>query len=119
MAQVELKDYSFEVYWKNDLTAKVTVTGSEANITRYVIHPHKQLFCSDKMTRYQINKILEMRCFDKGRPDAMEKLKAMGLTEYVPYDIVRITHGVSYNDFIWIRFPNENIKAEDVLVREF
>jgi hypothetical protein len=40
MAQVELKDYSFEVYWKNDLTAKVTVTGSEANIIRYVIHPH-------------------------------------------------------------------------------
>ena len=32
--------------------------------------------------------------------------------------IVRKTHGVSYNDYLWFRFPGENLRAEDVLVRD-
>ena len=60
---------------------------------------------------------LKLRCFDEERTDSHEKLKAMGLKEYRPLDIVRKTHGVSYNDFLWFRFPGENITAKDVLVR--
>ena len=46
-----------------------------------------------------------------------DELRALGLTEYKPLDIVRKTHGVSYNDFLWFRFPGENISSKDVLVR--
>ena len=44
-------------------------------------------------------------------------IKNIGLSEYNPYEIVKHTHGVSYNDFIWFRFPGEKLTSKDVLVR--
>ena len=53
----------------------------------------------------------------KYRADIGEKLTNLGLKEYNPYEIVKRTHGVSYNDFIWFRFPGEKLTSKDVLVR--
>ena len=64
-----------------------------------------------------MNKILEMRCFEKERGDIWEILEHLGLEEYNPQEMVKKTHGVSYNDYIWFRFPGENLTAKDVLVR--
>ena len=112
-----LLDYTFEVFWKDEITARVYVKSGKVQVARYCEHPVKQLFAKEQMTRYQLNRIFEMRCFEKGRGDIHEILKNLGLTEYNPYEIVRKTHGVSYNDYIWFRFPGENITARDVLVR--
>ena len=68
-------------------------------------------------TRYQLGRILELRCWDKQRSDITEILAHLGLKEYNPYEIVRKTHGVSYNDYIWFRFPGEKLTSKDVLVR--
>ena len=65
-----------------------------------------------------MTEILRSRCIDEGRSDVGRVLKAMGLNEYNPLEIVRRTHGVSYNDYIWIRFPGEKLRAEDVMVRD-
>jgi hypothetical protein len=113
-----LTNYSFEVLWKDEITARVSVEQDKVRVERFCEHPLRQIFASDKMTRYQLNKILSMRCFDEGRSDAREKLNALGLTDYVPYEIVKRTHGVSYNDYIWIRFPGEKLCAADVMVRD-
>ncbi|MCI9423469.1 hypothetical protein GN277_13425 [Lachnospiraceae bacterium WCA-9-b2] len=112
-----VKDYSFEVFWKDILTASVSVEGHQVKVVRHVEHPLRQLFASENMTRYQLNKILEMRCWDRGREDINEILAYLGLREYNPYEIVKKTHGVSWNDYIWFRFPGENLKSKDVLVR--
>jgi len=116
--ETSLEEYSFEVFWKDEISARVSVKGKRVHVSRYIIHPIRQIFYSDSITRNQLNEILRLRCFDEGRPDKKEKLKAMGLTEYRPIDIVRKTHGVSYNDYLWIRFPGEKITAKDVLVRD-
>ena len=87
-------------------------------VSRFTDNPGKQLFAQKKMTRFQLGKIFEMRCWEKGRPDIMEILKNIGLSEYNPYEIVKHTHGVSYNDFIWFRFPGEKLTSKDVLVRK-
>lgn len=113
----ELEDYSFEVMWKDELSARVSVKGNRVHVSRYIIHPVKQIFCSDSITRDQLNEILKLRCFEEDRSDTPEKLKHLGLTGYRPLDIVRKTHGVSYNDYLWIRFPGEMLCAKDVLVR--
>ena len=49
--------------------------------------------------------------------DIQELLNRIGLSEYNPQQIVRRTHGVSYNDYIWFRFPGERLTSRDVLVR--
>ena len=112
-----LDDYIFEVYWKNMLSSRVSVRKNSVKIKRVIVHPLRQLFPSNKISRNRLNEILELRCFDRNRPDAQRKLEALGLSEYRPIDIIRKTHGVSYNDYIWFRFMGENIRAEDVLVR--
>ncbi len=113
-----VEDYSFEVFWKDDITASVTVQGDKVKVIRYIRHPLKQLFADDIMTRYQLNRILEMRCWDREREDIDEILACLGLKEYNPYEIVKKTHGVSWNDYIWFRFPGETLTGKDVLVRE-
>lgn len=112
-----MNDFTFEVYWKDEITARVYVKKENVIISRYTDNPGKQLFAEKKMTRYQLGKILELRCVEKERPDIDEILEHLGLDEYNPYEIVRKTHGVSYNDFIWLRFPGEKLTSKDVLVR--
>lgn len=112
-----MNEFSFEVYWKDEITARVYVKKKKVVVSRYTENPGKQLFASKEMTRFQLGKILEMRCWEKGRPDINEILNHLGLSEYNPYEIVRKTHGVSYNDFIWFRFPGEKLTSKDVLVR--
>lgn len=113
-----LEEYVFEVYWKNMLSSRVSVRRNKAIIKRVIMHPLRQIFPSNEISRNRLNVILEHRCFDRNRPDALEILKSIGLSEYRPIDIIRRTHGVSYNDYIWFRFMGENIRAEDVLVRD-
>lgn len=110
-------NYTFEVYWKDEITARVYVKGQNIIVSRYTDHPLKQIFAEKKMTRYQLNQVLELRCWDRGRADIQELLGNIGLTEYNPQEIVRRTHGVSYNDYIWIRFFGDKLTSKDVLVR--
>ncbi len=113
-----LDNFSFEVYWKDDITARVYVKGKNVTVSRFTENPGKQLFAEKKMTRYQLGKIFEMRCWERERADINEILGNLGLKEYNPYEIVRKTHGVSYNDYIWFRFPGEQLTSKDVLVRD-
>ena len=112
-----LPEYTFEVYWKDEITASVRTKGAQVSVARFVKHPLRQLFPADRITRYQLNSVLEQRCFERGREDILQILQRLGLQEYDPYQIVKRTHGVSYNDFLWFRFPGENLTAKDVLVR--
>jgi hypothetical protein len=41
-------------------------------------------------------------------------LEDMGLSAYNPWEIVKITHGVMLEDFVWIRFDGEDLKWNDV-----
>ena len=98
-----LEDYSFEV--------------KDVYVSSYSNQPGKRLFPAGKLSRFQLSEILKTRCWDEGRPDIKKLLRVRGIEEYNPLAIVRKTHGVSWNDFIWIRFPGEKLTAKDVLVR--
>lgn len=112
-----MEPFIFEVYWKDEITARVYVKSKEVVISKFTDNPARQLFAQKKMTRAQLGRILELRCWEKGRSDIDEILKSRGISEYNPYEIVRQTHGVSYNDYIWFRFPGEKLTSKDVLVR--
>lgn len=112
-----LEEYSFEVFWKNELISRVKVESNKVKVSRYTTNPVKQLFCKDEITRDQLNQILLMRFFERERADYNQKLEALGVKNKSPYEIIKKTHGVSYNDFIWFRFPSETYTYEDVSVR--
>lgn len=103
-----------ETYWKDEKTATVRLDSMYAYITRYTTHPIKQLFYTDKMTRYEFGGILQDRCWDKNRPDLQQLLALIGLKEYNPYEICKRTHGKMYQDNIWFRFPGELLTYKEV-----
>ena len=113
----ELEEIHFEVLWGDELASRVSAKGKRVHVSRYLFHPVKQLFYAEQISRNQLNEVLRLRCFDENRPDKENILSALGLSAYRPLDIVRKTHGVSYNDYIWFRFPGEKLTAKDVLVR--
>lgn len=112
-----LDNFQFEVYWKDEITARVYVKGKDVVVSRFTDNPLKQLFAAKKMSRVQLGEIFELRCWERGREDINEILGYIGVEEYNPYEIVRKTHGVSVNDCIWFRFPGEKLCSTDVLVR--
>lgn len=113
------EDFSLEVYWKNERTAKVWSEGSNVYVEAFTDSPVKRLFPNKTLTRKQAYECLKTRCWDSGKPDIRELLAARGIKEYDPLEIAKKTHDVSWNNFLWIKFPGEDLKAKDVLVRKF
>lgn len=62
--------------------------------------------------------IFETRCFDRNRYDSLEILDYLGLPEYSPYHICMKTHGVSTQDYMWIRWKGESLTWDDVKIRD-
>lgn len=111
---LENTELFMECYWKNEKTATVRLDKQYAYITRYTNHPGKQIFYSDKISRFEFGEILEDRCWDKHRPDIDQILESLGIDEFNPYEICKRTHGKMMQDKIWFRFPGEILKFEDL-----
>jgi hypothetical protein len=56
----------------------------------------------------------ESRCLPRTRYNVEKALRLIGLSEYVPTNIVKKTHGVLYDDYVWIRFSGEELTCVDV-----
>lgn len=111
---LESTELFMECYWRDEKTASVRLDSKYAYIKRYSTHPVKQIFYSDKITRFEFGEILSDRCWDKNRPDISNLLSSLGLDEYNPYEICKRTHGKMSQDKIWFRFPGELISFKDI-----
>lgn len=60
---------------------------------------------------------LKDRCYEDGRADLSEILRQAGLTSNNPYEWVKVCHGVTFEDFFWLKFEGENVTWNDVKVR--
>lgn len=116
----ELGGYDFNVYWKTELTASVTISPDHKTIKyfRYTDELPKIPFLNSSPTLEQVYDFLESRCMDRHREQIKEYLEDLGLKEYNPYEIVKITHGAMWEDFMWLKFPDETITWEEVNLRE-
>lgn len=61
---------------------------------------------------------LKDRCYEDGRANLKEILDSANLESNNPYEWIKISHGVTYEDFFWIKFENENITWKDVKIRD-
>lgn len=115
--------YNFSVLWKNEVVAEVSVAEEPDGfktlnyIRRYTDDVGKQPFGGSRLDLKRVYEFLENRWFERGRPDVLWQLEGLGLSEYNPWEIVKKTHGVMFEDFIWIRFEGEELTWEDVKIR--
>ena len=58
--EMVLDDFTFEVYWKDEIAARVYVKKQNVTVSRFTDNPGKQLFAQRKMTRFQLGKIFDL-----------------------------------------------------------
>lgn len=111
--------YIFDTYFQNTRTSHVEMDRNNLSVTyeKYTDRIPEVPFLFDFPTFEQMYDFLESRCMPKGRSCLPEYLKACGIDNYNPYEIIKVTHGVMWEDFLWIKFPHEEISWEDVKVR--
>jgi hypothetical protein len=110
--------------WKDELVAEVSIEESHSGIKklryikRYTDDVGKQPFGGVRQDIERVYQFLENRWFERSRPDISELLFHLGFEEYNPWEIVKKTHGVMFEDFIWVRFEGEKITWKDVKIRD-
>ena len=116
----KLEPYSFTVLWKNQRTAEITISADRkfVDYKKYTDEIPLAPFAFDDPTVEQVFDFIKSRCMDERRVQLEEYLNDLGLNEYNPYEIVKITHGVMFEDYMWFRFPEEALSWEDVRARE-
>ena len=110
------KHLTFEVLNEDEVIAIVSLhkpTG-EVDVKNISHDFFDKNICRDIVDVESLNDWFEFRCFLPTRADKDILLREIGLKEYVPYHIVKITHGALFEDTHWIRFEGEVLKWADV-----
>lgn len=115
-----MNEYNFTVMWKDEKIADVIIKNNRRDVTinRYSNDPGKQPFGGNKLDLERVYDFLKERWFEMERPDVSEMLEDLNLDEYNPWKIVKKTHGVMFEDFLWIKFEGEDLLWKDVKIRD-
>lgn len=73
-----------------------------------------QVFGKRPKTIENVYHFFQSRCFEETNYGLKDLLGLLGLQQYNPYDIVRITHGKMVNDQCWIRFAGEKLTYQEL-----
>lgn len=114
------KEIRFSTYWKNEKTSDVVIVSDRSKVEykRYSDEICEAPFGFDNPSFEQMYRFLESRCMPKGRQQLQEYLDDLGLAEYNVYEILRKTHGVMWEDFLWLKFEGESVTWDEVKVRD-
>ncbi len=114
----------YHVMFKDISVADVFHDGNVVTkINKYVNDSPKQPFWGDldKMSPQALTQrfyvFIKDRCYEDSRRDLPFILKQAGLKSNNPYEWIKISHGVNYEDFFWIKINHEQVSWNDVKVR--
>ncbi len=105
-----------DVYHRDEKVGRLEI--ADGKLIKNEVYTDKLIFhpFPNSKTFKNIASILKSRVICRERCTD-EMLESMGLKEYNVYDILRSTHGVDIDDFIWFKFDGEDITWEDVRAR--
>ena len=109
----------YHIMWMDEPVADVVTDEKNKIVDFKKIMPDglKQPFSGEPFSIFRFYDFLKSRCYEDGRDGLNEILEAADMTWNNPYEWVMITHGVTWDDFFWIKFNDETIKWKDVRVR--
>ena len=103
---------NFLLMWRDEVISSVVTGEKKVHIDRFILHPVKQIFYKDDITRFEFGEILTNRCWDRSREDIDTLLQLIGLNEYNPYEICKRTHGKMAQDDTWFKFDGETLNYQ-------
>lgn len=112
--------YNFVVMHRNTPVANVRVSDDrkEVNIQKLVPDSIMQPFGGTDLSLNRVYNFLKSRCYEDNRSGLDEILVQANLTSNDPWKWNKITHGVTWEDELWIKYENEDLDWEDVRWRK-
>lgn len=112
--------YSFKVYVKEKLISAVFVDGNNVSFKNYSdFYLFLPFGVKESATYEDLMEFYEDRCFPRERANCKEILHNLGVDFYDPELICRKTHGLQFDDFIWLQFSDEpQVRWEDIKIRD-
>lgn len=113
-------DYDIKVYSKEELVSEIYVRGSSVTFKNYNYPAVMLPFgIRTSATVDDLEEFFEERCFPRERANCKDLLRRLGLGCYEPELICRKTHGLQFDDFIWLQFSDEpQVRWEDIKLRD-
>lgn len=120
MGVIALSSYSFKVYVKEKLISEVFVDGNNVSFKNYSdFYLFLPFGVKESATYEDLMEFYEDRCFPRERANCKEILHNLGVDFYDPELICRKTHGLQFDDFIWLQFSDEpQVRWEDIKLRD-
>lgn len=109
---------SFYIMNKNEPLYFVKMHGLSVELVSHNKNPFYKQFPTDNPSAMDVLDWFDGRCFPKERPNVDEYLGRLGLTEYDSVDIVKATHGLMWDDYIWVKWEGEDLNYEDIKIRD-
>ena len=105
-----------DIYHRTEKVGRLDV--ENGRLERYEVYTSSLVkrLCPEKTSLPNILAILTDRVICPERCDE-GMLNYLGVKEYNAYDILKKTHGVDSDDFMWLKFDGEDITWDDVKVR--
>lgn len=108
-------DMIFDVMFKEMKTAHVEVKNNQVKVDSYSNNPFMQPFQMKNPNMFDVHEFFVDRWFEPIRPDYQQLCDAVGVPDKNIYKIVRKTHGICYEDLLWVRFEGEeNLTWEEL-----
>ncbi|BCG56777.1 hypothetical protein [Paenibacillus sp. URB8-2] len=108
----------FEVLEHDQVIAKVKLDYTKQSVEVWQDNEVSPVFLpfpgKQKVLVSDVLDFFESRCLPRTRHHIKKILQSLELSDYVPTDIVKQTHGVLYDDYVWIRFSGEELTCADV-----
>lgn len=89
------------------------INGKLKTVETYTNIPYEQPFLKKPVNIDYVKYLLKRRAVSPCKSD----IKEVHLNDSEIIEILKETHGVSYNDFLWIKFDNESLIWNDVRLR--
>ena len=112
--------YNFMVMHRNEPVAHVWISDDHMNVRiEKIVHDSLiQPFSGDDLSINRVYRFLKSRCYEDGRAELQEILNQAELRENNPWEWNRVTHGVTWEDDLWIKFDGEELEWENVRWRK-
>lgn len=109
-------NYNFTVFHENVPVAHVCVSGNHKMVTIKKLVPDgiMQPFSGNKLDIERVYNFLKARCYEDNYVALEEVLRENNMTSNNPWEWNKKTHGVTWEDFFWIKFDGEDIQWEDI-----
>ncbi len=96
---------------------KISDDKKKVDIEKLIPDSILQPFSGTKLDMERVYQFLKGRCYEDGRADLKKILTQADMKDNNPWEWAKITHGITYEDTYWIRFPGETLTWQEVRVR--